>query len=333
MQVAAPAFAVSCELGPGEPFAWVEILARKPGQLLVHEVAETIVHEGDGSAIAYAARHVGPPAPVVGAGDFSRALVDRLNGVRAAAHIQPVAVATKQAAENARLAGTLIDASMGGDDATAERAAIGLMAGWDVQGLIRDGRFFMAALGGTSDATAWLDYALERPIGRSALLDPSSRLVAVGPAIPPGGGALGAAVTTYALFDSPDHVAEASRFFDRIAAARAARGLGPAARVQGIPELDVALGHVFRGDASPTEALDKTLQIVVDRTQHSARALAFETNDLDAAPLPAELLAPGPMHLMIGVTHHRAEGAAWGQYVVFLVILAESQVVQTASAR
>jgi hypothetical protein len=33
------------------------------------------------------------------------------------------------------------------------------------------------------------------------------------------------------------------------------------------------------------------------------------------------------------VTHHRAEGAAWGQYVVFMVILEESQMVQTASAR
>jgi hypothetical protein len=331
--VAAPAFAVTCELGPGEPFAWVEILARKPGQLLVHEVAEAIVHEGDGSAIAYTAHHAGAPAPVAGAADFSRALVDRLNGVRAAAQIPPLAVATKQAVENARLAGTLIDAGMGGDDATAERAAIGLLAGWDVPGLIRDGRFFMAALGGTSDATAWLDYALERPIGRSALLDPSSRLVAVGPAIPPGGAALGAAVTTYALFESPDHAAEASRFFDRIVATRAARGLSPAMRVQGIRELDVALAHVFKGDASPGEALDKTLQVVVYRTQHSARALAFETNDLDAAPLPAELMAPGPLHLMIGVTHHRAAGAAWGQYVVFMVILEESQVVQTASAR
>jgi hypothetical protein len=241
-------------------------------------------------------------------------------------------VATKQAAENARRAGTLIDAGMGGDDATAERAAIGLLAGWDVQGLIRDGRFFMAALGGTSDATAWLDYALERPIGRSALLDPSSRLVAVGPTLPPGA-ALRAAVTTYALFESPDHAAEASRFFDRIVTARAARGLGPTSRVQGIREFDVALAHVLKGDASPTEALDNTLQVVVYRTQHSARELAFETNDLDAAPLPAELMAPGPLHLMIGVTHHRAEGAAWGQYVVFLVVLAESQVTQTASAR
>ena len=90
---------------------------------------------------------------------------------------------------------------------------------------------------------------------------------------------------------------------------------------------------MFRGDASPSQALDKTLQVVVYRTQRSARALAFETNDLDSAPLPAELLAPGPLHVMVGVTHHRAEGAAWGQYVVFLVMLAESQVVQTASAK
>jgi hypothetical protein len=35
---------------------------------------------------------------------------------------------------------------------------------------------------------------------------------------------------------------------------------------------------------------------------------------------PKELFAPGPLQLVVEVTHHRAPGAAWGQYVVYLFL-------------
>jgi hypothetical protein len=316
-----PRFALTCELAPGDSFAWVEILGRRAQQLLVHELAETIVHDGDRNAIAYAGRHVGPPAPVTGPGDFVRALVDRLNQVRTAAHLAPLALAPKQSAENARLAGTLIDASLGGDEATANQAAIGLLAGWEVPGLIRNGNFFLAAVGPTSDATAWLDFALERPIGRSALLDPDARQVAVGPALPAGGGALGGAVTTYAMFDSGDHAGDAARFFQRVAAARAARGLPAPSRVQGLGEMDLELARVMREGVAPMAALDATMQLAVQRTGQGVQGYVLETNDVEHAEVPDALLRPGRLSIMVGVTHHRAAGAAWGQYVVLVVVL------------
>jgi hypothetical protein len=232
----------------------------------------------------------------------------------------PLSLAPQQSIENTRLAGTLIESMIGDDDAVANRAAIGLMAGWDVKGLIRNGNFFLAAVG-TSDATAWLDFALELPIGRSSLLDPGMRQVAIGPAIPPGGGALGAAVTAYALFETDDHVAETTRFFQRIAAARTARGLPAPARVQGLGEMDAELGRVAREGAAPMDALQATMQVAVARTGQGVHGYTLETNDLDQVDVPAALLTPGPLRMMIGVTHHRAEGAAWGQYVVMIVIL------------
>ena len=319
-QVRPPRFALTCELAPGDSFAWVEVLARKQGELLLHELAETIVNEGDRSAIAYTARHVGPPAPVTGAADFSRALLDGLNRVRTGAHMAPLSLAPQQSIENTRLAGTLIESMLGDDDSVANRAAIGLMAGWEVQGLIRNGNFFLAAVG-TSDATAWLDFALELPIGRSSLLEPAMRQVAIGPAIPPGGGALGAAVTAYALFETDDHATEATRFFQRIAAARSARGLPAPARVQGLGEMDAELARVAREGAAPMDALQATMQVAVSRTGQGVHGYTLETNDLDQVEVPAALLTAGPMRMMIGVTHHRAEGAAWGQYVVMIVIL------------
>jgi hypothetical protein len=315
-----PRFALTCELAPGDAFAWVEILGHRSGQLLLHELGETIVHEGDGSGIAYAAHHAGPPAPVTGAADFTRALLDRLNAVRTGAHLSPLTLAPGQSTENARLAGTLIDASFGIDDTNADRAAIGLLAGWNVPGLIRNGSFFLGAVGPTSDATAWLDFALERPMGRMALLDPASEQIAIGPTFPPGGGALGAAVTTYAMFGAQDHATDATRFFQRIAAARAARGLPAPVRVQGLGEMDAELDSVNQEKKPPTAALDATMQVAVERSGQSVRGYALETNDLDTAEVPEVLLRPGALKLMVGVTHHRAKGAAWGQYAVLIVL-------------
>jgi hypothetical protein len=242
-----------------------------------------------------------------------------------------LSLAAEQSFENTRLAGTLIQSMVGGDDGVANRAAIGLMAGWDVKGLIRNGNFFVAAVG-TSDATAWLDFALEHPIGRSSLLDPAMRQVAIGPAIPPGGGALGAAVTAYALFESDDHTADATRFFQRIAAARTARGLPAPVRVQGLGEMDAELTRVARQGEAPMAAMQATMQVAVERTGEGVHGYTLETNDLDQVDVPAALLTPGPLRMMLGVTHHRAEGAAWGQYVVMVVILGGGSQGTTAAA-
>lgn len=313
-----PRFALTCTLASGDPFAWVEILGHRRDQLLLHELAEALVHEGDGSAITYAPRHIGPPAPVAGTADFARAMLGGLNAVRTRAHLPALALAPEQSAENTRLAGTLLDAAVSGDDGTSNRGAIGLMAGWDVKGLVRNSTFYLSA-SPTNDATAWLDFALERPMGRSSLLDPDSRLIAIGPAIPPGGGALGAAVTTYALFGSDDHGAEATRLFQRVAAARKARGVAPPVRVKAIDEMDAELARVAQDGKPAMTALHAAMQAVVSRTGEGVQGWLYETNDLDRADIPAPLLAPGVMQLMMGVTHHRAEGAAWGQYVVFVI--------------
>ena len=323
-QVQPPRFAATCELAPEDRFAWVEITGRRPGEILVHDLAETIVHTSDEGTVRYVAHHAGPPHPVTSPAEFSRAMLEGLNRVRTGAGLSPLKLADKQSGDNARLAGMLIDASVGGDDAGSNRAAVGLLAGWDVDGMIRNGAFFLKALR-TTDATAWLDSALERPVGRFALLDPNAREIAIGPAMPPEGGAVGAAVTTYALFDSDDHAADATRFFARVADARAALGLSAPVRIRGVAEMNTALARVNHEGAEPMDALHATMQVVVARTGHGVRGYALETNDLDQVEVPRVLLTPGPLPLVLGVTHHRVQGAAWGQYVVVIVVVGKDE--------
>ncbi len=47
--------------------------------------------------------------------------------------------------------------------------------------------------------------------------------------------------------------------------------------------------------------------------------MVIETVDLDGGRLPDELFERRELSLSVPVGHTRARGAAWGQYVVFLV--------------
>jgi hypothetical protein len=63
------------------------------------------------------------------------------------------------------------------------------------------------------------------------------------------------------------------------------------------------------------------MQVAVARTGQGVHGYTLETNDLDQVEVPGVLMTQGPLRMMVGVTHHRAPGAAWGQYVVMIVVL------------
>lgn len=46
----------------------------------------------------------------------------------------------------------------------------------------------------------------------------------------------------------------------------------------------------------------------------------LETNNLRAVAVPDVFLKAGPLAITLTVTHHRAPGAAWGQYVVLTLL-------------
>jgi hypothetical protein len=248
--------------------------------------------------------------------ELTKLLVDRVNAVRALAGMPPLALAEKQSHENERLAGTILSASLHGNDDTADTAALGLLAGWDVDaGMIRGGEF-LSAVGPTHDAMAWVESAIERPIGRVALLDPESRVIAVGPSIPEGAPGLGAAVTTYSLFGSEGHASDEELFFQRIAKARAVRGLPPPIRVPMSPEMQKLAGRVLTDGVTPLGALHQ--MGAVSGTESTGYVL--EANNLRAVAVPEVFLQPGRLVVALTITHHRAPGAAWGQYVVLTLL-------------
>jgi hypothetical protein len=319
--VAAPRFSLSCDLAAADAFDWVEVLGQKRGRVTFRPLADVLVYEGDASAVRYKVKSHGAPAPVTSAPELATHLLARINDVRKAAKLSPVALAPKQSAENERLAGTLLDAAMGADDDSADRAAIGLLAGWDVEGgTIKDGHFFAGAVAPTHDAMTWLEWAIEQPVGRLTLLDPAARVIAIGPASLEGVSGVGAAVTTYALFESADHAADEALFFRRVAEARAARGLPAPRRIAAPDEMRELTARVLRDETTPRGALQAMLRTMSGERGVRMLGYVLETNNLASVEVPDVFSRAGPLSMALTVTHHRALGAAWGQYVIFTLL-------------
>ncbi len=325
-RVTLPRFAFSCRLGDNDTVAWVQIRVRREGRVLDVAAADLLAYEGDVSKIEYRPRPSGPLAPVYDAAGFTSALLVAVNRARADGKLPAVSLAVKQSAENARLVGTLIDANAKGKSDVSDGIALGLVAGWDVDGTIRSGQLLVAAVAPTRDAAAWLDFALERPIGRSVLLDPDARRIAIGPAVVDGGApGLAAVVTSYALFESSDHEGDSTAMAEHVAARRAQLGKPPLAKiaVSGVFAEEAKL--VLAGALEPSDALNVAMRSVAQRVAGRVQGFLVETNDLEHAPIPDDLLRAPKGAFAVEVTHHRVKGAAWGQFVVFYLLVVESR--------
>jgi hypothetical protein len=320
-----PAFAFSCELAPGDRSAWVDIADRQPGRALANAVADVLVAEGDPAKLEYHPRASGAPVTVSDADGLSAAFLVEVNRVRQTGKLAPLSLAKAQSAEATRLAGTLIDASLHQHNDLADRISLGLLAGWNVEGMIRDGSF-VVGLAPTRDATALVSGMLERPFGRMVLLDPHARLIALGAAVPGGNvTALGAAVATYQLFESPDHAADAARVLQRLLAARAALGKPAFDTASAPPELTAQIARVLSGDEEPMSALAVAMHAFASTGSGTLHGYVAEATQIDAVPIPPELLRLPKAQVAVAVTHHKAKGAAWGQLVVFYMAVTSSE--------
>jgi hypothetical protein len=315
-----PAFAFTCQLAPSDHYAWAQVLVRRPGRVLDEAVADVIVDDGDVAVDEYRAP-VHPDATAT-PGDFTSRLLGAINRVRGRGRLAPVALADRQSQDDGRLVGTMLDAASKHRNVDADRIALGMLAGWDIDGTIRQGELFMGFAVDGSDAQAWVDFALERPFGRTVLLDPDVRRAAIASALPNRGPGVGAVVTTYAMFESDDHSREAARLASRLAEARQALRRPALERIERVPSLEEQSRRVFAGEIEPGAGLYAAMNSLAEQVP-GARVNGFlvEANDVERAPIPDALLDVAHGQLALAVTHHRVKGAAWGQYTIFWLLV------------
>jgi hypothetical protein len=325
-----PAFRLSCPLATGDLQTRIDIVARKPSQVLLRPGTQLMVRRTRDAGLVYEAHVYGSREPAANAEAFRKTLVEGLNEARARAGLRPLQVEANESHDSDELVGRFFESAMGGRDSDADTVALGLLAGWDVAGMIRDAGVYSGVASGSRSPGRWLSEALDSPLARWTLLEPRMARIAVGAEVFEPSGAM-AIVTTYALFESADHRADEDTVFETLTKMRTARGLAPPRRAPKDEALRTALSKVSMNALSSPAALNEALEQVAGEQRQAVRGWVVETGTLQQLPLDKTLLAPGPLEVEVGVTHHRIPGGAWGQYAVLFVILGDS--VPSVTAR
>ena len=325
-----PRFRITCRMAPDDATAWFQIVYAAPRSVLGHPLVHVLARRDATAPLKFVAEAYGPARPVADAAAFGPAVVAGLNGARAEAGLPLVKLADGQSAAAARLARQYFAAALGktgiGDlvpgalDAM-NTIALGLLAGWQVTGTIRDGTFVSVVVPRTRDAGRWLDAALAMPIGRQALLARDLDEVALGPALFDRPEAIGAVACGYRFHKSDDHSADVNALHERVARARANLKLTAPTRLLGMEGvIRRHMTHLQKQDGwNPLAVLKASLSEGVHKFGAGMRGYVIEASALDAFEIPPEIIKQPALKLEIAVTHYKPPGAAWAQLVIVVV--------------
>jgi hypothetical protein len=325
-----PAFRVTCPIAAEDQSARIELDTKQPARVLF-ETAGQIEVRREGSNPEYNAGAYGANQTVASPAEFRAALLADLNRVRAAANLTPFALEVQQSLTDERMAPYLYQAFHDGNDQRISTISLGLLAGWDVRGgLIRSGGIFSRTINTTRNPSRWLTQALSSPLGRWVLLEPSTSHIGIGTTEVSPAGEM-ALVSTYAFFDYADHQADEISVLVELNRLRKAHGAAPLQRVVGDTALTQALQEVASGKLGSTAALNNLLQQTAETIGGGVHGYVVETNDLKLTQWDPMLVESSTLAVELGVTHYRAPGAAWGQYVVFFVVVNHGKALREAT--
>lgn len=318
-----PRFHFVCEVDPRDLATHAAVTITLPNRLLSRGALSLLVWPGDETVDVYRLPDYAGPRPVFESDRVPGDFTDLLNDVRREAGLGPVELDRVQSEIAAGLAphffAALFDRK---PELTADLVVLGMIAGWNVEGIVQAGHFAAAWALRTNDLGRLLATALQYPVGRKALLARDIDRIAVGPMLETAEGreSLAAVFGTYSLFDERGHDAVAAEVYEKLAADRRERGLGPPERLMEIAGLcQQAASHV-KGGADPTDAMNALLRQSVQVLRAPVAGWLSEAGDLAELEFPEEYLTSPSLHVAVAVTHHQPEGQAWGRYVVMLVV-------------
>ncbi len=324
-----PRFDLSCSVDPADETAWLAVSVRRPGRLLTEAVLEVLARPGGGEARTWTRRPFGAAQEVSGAKEFRSVLLERVNELRRGLGHAPLALETDESLSAGRLAPIYFGSHLGmAPSEYGDMVALGLMAGWNVRGMIRDAAMGGAMARGSRDIDRWLTEALAGPGLRSVLLGPARSRLAVGALVSREADQefLAAVVASYELFGSQDEVALRQDLYARLDRAYDERKMRFPKRERAI-EVAVAreLLRIASGETTPEQAFQVVVQEASARLGVPVKGWLLQGRGLEDVALPEEIFAEPAAQIAAGVTHFKPAGSAWGHTLALLVTAPEGR--------
>jgi hypothetical protein len=321
--VALPSFRFVCEANPNDTSAWLVLDARPAGRLLGRSAANLLVWPTGEADSVYRRPSFADTDRVESEDEAVRGFVTMLNSVRGSAELPELTLDAAQSATATELAPHFFSAWF--DDsksAMADLVALGMMAGWDVDGIVQKSRMSGSWVPQSDDLAVLLATALEYPVSREVLLSPDADRIAVGPLLERDGEhtAIAAIFSTYSLFSEADHDANVQTVFRKLREARQERGRRAPQHLVDIAQLSVLAASDVQSGADPEDSLANLLQASSEILQRPVQGWVTQVSDLEAIEFPEDFLTDRQIGVAIGVSYVRPQGEAWGRYIVMMVV-------------
>ena len=320
-----PAFHFVCEGDPSDPWNFVSVVTLPPEQILTQAGALLLVRSPGEPALEFRRRFYTSPYEPGPRESLDAVIASELNRVRARVGLAPLELAPAQGRTAAALAPHYFAAvrgteTPGGRTAreVQELVAVGMVAGWDVEGVVADGSFSAARAPRTRDVSRLLSAALQHPVDRMALLDPAATRLAVGVLADPEGG-LGAVFGSYALLGAESNHQAAGALLGRLIAERAARGLPAPGELRGVDTLAMQAAARVQAGEDRDRVLQELLEASSRKLMVGVSGFGGEAGSLDEIAFSEELLTSPNIGVAVGLVAHRPPGAVRGHWIVFVV--------------
>lgn len=319
-----PQFVISCPVLPGDEVAAFDIMVQRRGRLIGNGVATGLL----GTAIpstTWEATTYGANAPLASTPlDVAAALLERTNGIRAAAELSSLQPEPAQSATATALAPHLFS----DDPSTVDRAGLAAMAGWDLTSRVRDGHLSgVHVYGGTLHEL--LGGLLDSPSARSALFAPDVRPAAFG--VIRNGDLTSLLLTTWEPYVEVPAAQVQSTVFEALKAERLRRGFQGLGEV-GMERAVQQASEQLQAGEDPSGVLRTLLRTTSKTMQRDFVGWTLLTTDPDHIAWPNELLTSRMTYVAVAAGTPAPKGTPWAVTAVLIVAFVEPGMVADAGS-
>jgi hypothetical protein len=315
-----PRFVFRCKTDPTDRDSWLSVTTTPPGRVVGRGALGVALFPSGDPHGDWRRPHLGDPVMVGPKTDVKSEIVAIVNRVRGQAGLEPIELSPTQSHVAERLAPYYFASAFGfGRAEVSDLVVMGLLAGWNVEGVVQWGYFTSSFVLRSLDLDRLVATAIAHPGGRRALLSSEARELAVGAVVRDDTPFLATIFGSYALFEEESHDKAARRVLDALDAARAAHGKPRARLLLDVVPLGRLAAARVQGGEKPPDVMNDLLRQSSQVLGRSVNGWFVDAHDLDHIGFPEALLERDVVEVAVGISHHKAEGEAWGSWVVLIV--------------